>query len=80
MKWRVYEIEWDKNEPELADGKKPRYKYEELPKETVVQTGDFNGFYETDWERRQDMIDEISEELIEKFDWCPNVFGFKEIP
>lgn len=78
-KWRVYDIEWDNHEPDLF-GKKPRVGFTELPKETVVETGDFNGSYETDMERRQEIIDEIAELLIDAWDWSPNTFCFKEMP
>ena len=75
MKWRVYDIEWDKTKPDWE----VRFQYHELPKETIVETGDFNGFYETDMERRQAIRDEIAEELIEAWDWCPNAFAYKVI-
>jgi hypothetical protein len=79
MKWRVYDIEWDKHPDTLTLGREPKFKFSELPKETVVETGDFNGFYETDMERRQEMIDEIAEELIDAWEWNPDTFCFKEI-
>ena len=66
VKYKVYGIEWCAP----RDG---------LPKETVVEIDVCPGFWETDAERRQEIIDGIGEELEEKYDTGAYAFCFKAI-
>lgn len=76
VKYKVTEIVWNKEPNPDWEDRVPR---EQLPTETEVEIDVCPGWWDTDKERRQEIIDNISDELEDRYGWWVDEFRFTPI-